>query len=317
MTDILVADIGGTHARFALADQTGIRAEKVLKVADHAGPAEAVAAYLRETGEKPSLAAFAMAGPVTGSDRFELTNFNWSFSIEETRIALGLDRLMLINDFGALAIGVLEADPACVHRIGGGIPRDHGNIGVIGPGTGLGVASLVWDAQTSRYVPVPCEGGHVTVPVKSPREFALQQWLFKKYTHVSGDRVCSGKGLVNLYDAVRAVDGLDLPDRTPEEITAQALRGTCPVCRECLTLLFSFLGRIAGNLALTNLTLGGVYLAGGILPRIGLPYLKDSRLRGEFIAKGRQTALVDEIPLFMVDDPFLALKGLRTFATQS
>lgn len=315
MTDVLVADIGGTHARFALAGNAGIRAERVFKVADFAGPGDAVTAYLKDIGEKPRVAAFAMAGPVTGDDRFELTNFNWSFSIQETRKSLGLDRLLLINDFTALAIGVLEADPAHVHTLGGGTKKPNGNMAIIGPGTGLGVASLIWDAKDKRYVPLQCEGGHVTLPVKNPREFAIQQWLLKnKYSHVSAERVCSGKGLLNLYDAIRALDNLSLPDLEPQEITTKALKGECTACEECLTLLFAFLGRIAGNLALTTMATGGVYLAGGILPRIGLDVLKNSAVRAEFISKGRQTPLVEDIPLFMVDDPFLALKGLRSYA---
>lgn len=316
MTKVLVADIGGTHARFALAGETGISGEKILKVADFPGVADAARAYLSQTGAKVSLAAFALAGPVTGNDRFELTNFNWAFSIEETRKALGLDRLFLVNDFHAMALGVLSADAAHVHRIGGGAAKLHGNIGVIGPGTGLGVGSLVWDEKTARYIAAAGEGGHVTVPTPTRREHDLILWLMEsgKYTHISAERVCSGKGLVNLYNAIRGLDGRDLPERLPEEITAHAISGDCDACREALILMLGILGRVAGNLALTNMTTGGVYLAGGILPRIGLPYLQASRLRGEFIAKGRQTALVDEIPLFMADDPFLALKGLRRFA---
>jgi glucokinase len=217
-----------------------------------------------------------------------------------------------------LALGIVKADPATIKNIGGGAAKPYGNIGVIGPGTGLGVASLVWDNKGHRYIPVPCEGGHVTMPSTHAREFALFSWLLEhKYSHISAERVCSGKGLINLYDAIRGVDGLDLPDRRPEQITKAALDGSCAACREALTLMMAFLGRVAGNLALTCNTTGGVYLTGGILPSLGVPYIEASRLRGDFIAKGRKTAELDRIPIFLAEDPHLALKGLALHALES
>jgi glucokinase len=311
MNTTLIADIGGTNARFALADQAGYRDAAILRVADYAGPAAAVRAYLAGKKDKPDSAVFAMAGPVNG-DRFELTNFPWSFSVEAVRGELGLDTLALINDFHALALGVLDADPKTILQIGGGTAQPRANIGIIGPGTGLGVASLIWDDAARAYTPVPCEGGHVTIPVTTQREFDITQWLLQnKYHHVSAERVCSGKGLLNLYDAIRALDNAPLPDLNPEDITARAVSDACVICKECLTLMLGFLGRVAGNLALTNATFGGVYFAGGILPRLGVAYLQASRLRGDFIAKGRQTAYVDRVPTFVIDDPYLALRGLR------
>jgi len=289
-----------------------------LKVADYPGVVEAASAYLAGQGSAVSHAVFAMAGPVTGKDRFEMTNFDWAFSIEKTRKSMGLDKLTLINDFHAMALGVMAVESKHLHRIGGGIAKPDGNIGVLGPGTGLGVASLIFDHSSKRYVIASGEGGHVTMPMLSQREFDLKEWLLEhKYTHISAERVCSGKGLVNIYDAIRGVDKRDLPDLSPEDITARAKTDECPACKEALTLMLGFLGRVAGNLALTNMTTGGVYLVGGILPRIGMPHLMESRLRGEFTTKGRHTALVDEIPIFVVDDTFVALKGLRAVALQA
>lgn len=309
MTRLLIADIGGTHVRFAVADRTGLHDAQTLLVADFPGPLEAVDAYLKNHA-RPSCAIFAVAGPV-GGDRFELTNFPWIFSVSGLSARLGFD-VTLINDFHAqaLAIPVLTADR--VVKLGGGDATPGGPIGVMGPGTGLGVAMLVHDGH--RYMAVPGEGGHVTLPVVSPREAAIRDWLLAhKYSHVSAERVCSGKGLLNLYAAIRALDGRDLPDRSPEDITARAMTGACDTCVECLDLMLRFLGRVAGNLALTAGALGGVYLTGGILPRLGAAYLEGSRLRAEFVAKGRHRGYMDAIPLFLVNDPLLGLQGLRQY----
>jgi glucokinase len=298
-------------------EDQSIRDEVILKVDDFKSPVAAAQSYLARIGASaaPRNGAFAVAAPETQlqTPSFTLTNNRWRFSIEEIRRALGFERFSVINDFHALALGVLEADPASIHRIGGGIEGRKATKAVIGPGTGLGVASLIFDPQHDRYLVAPGEGGHVTFPATNAREFALVEWLLRsgRYTHVSAERVCSGKGLVNVYDAIRGVDGAkSLPDLEPEEITARALEKRCAACSEALTLMIAFLGRIAGNLALTILAAGGVYFAGGILPKLGVSYLQNSRLRGEFTAKGRFTAFADEIPTYLVTDPFLALRGL-------
>jgi glucokinase len=281
-----------------------------------AGPVEAARHYLESRNERPARAAFAVAGPVTGADAFELTNHPWRFSIQPTRQALDLAWLELINDFHAVALGVLDAaEPGSVRQIGGGTAVPNGNIGILGPGTGLGMASLIWDPQHGSYVAAAGEGAHSTVPVGSAREFALIEWLRRdRYSHVSVERVCSGKGLANLYLAIAGVDARDLPELLPEEITARALSGECEACREALTLMLGILGRVAGNLALTINATGGIYFAGGILPQLGASYVEGSRLRGSFTAKGRFTAYVDRIPTFLIEDPFLPLKGLRRYA---
>lgn len=311
MTSLLIADIGGTNVRFALADADGLHAPQSLRVADFTGPLDAAAHYLAGK-PRPDRGVFAVAGPVHG-DLFELTNFPWSFSLAALSAQLGFD-ITLINDFHAQALGVPGLDAGALAPIGGGAPVDSGNIGVIGPGTGLGVAALVYDAQARRYVAVPGEGGHVTLPVVGPREAAIRDWMLAhKYSHVSAERVCSGKGLLNLFTAIREFDGRVLPDLSPEDITARAMDGSCDACAECLDLMLGFLGRIAGNLALTIGASGGVYFTGGILPRLGVAWLEKSRLRAEFIAKGRQTPYMERIPAFLVDDPLLGLRGLRRY----
>lgn len=313
MTLTLVADIGGTHARFALADENGIHDPVVLKAADYAGPVEAARAYLSKQSRKPTIGAFAIAGPITG-DTLALTNIDWTFSVEKTKDALGLEKFSVINDFHAIALGILSADG--IHKIGAGIPQDKGNIGIIGPGTGLGVASLVWNG--AHYTAVPCEGGHVTVPAVTQREFDVVTWLLNnKYHHVSAERVCSGKGLVNVYDALRGLDKKTLPDLEPNDIANNALSATCDTCKETLDMMMAFLGRVAGNLALTLNATAGVYFAGGIFPKLGKAYIDTSALRSNFAAKGRHSGFVDTMPTYMVDDPLLAFKGLYTHAMES
>lgn len=306
----LIADIGATNARFALVRAGRIEAEQVLRCADYPDLAAAMGAYLQgQPGACPSKAAVAIAGPVSG-DFFEMTNHPWRFSVEETRKALGFESLRLMNDFAALALAIPHLTAGDLRQIGGGAPAPGGAIGVIGPGTGLGVAGLV--AHGGAYIAVPGEGGHVTMPARSQREFDVFQQLLKdKYHHVSAERVCSGKGLVNLYEALRALDGReDLPPgRTPEEISEAAQAGSCALCREALDLMLGFLGRVAGNLALTLGSTGGIYIAGGIPQRLGA-YFDGSSFYREFVEKGRFRDYMGRIPVFMIIHPFPAFVGL-------
>lgn len=309
----LIADIGATNARFALADDAGTHSEQILRCVDYPGLADASRAYLelvRPSGS-PKAASVAIAAPVTG-DRVSMINHNWSFSIAETRKELGLSRLNVMNDFKALALAVPHLregqDYRRVGEDGQALPGHP--IGIVGPGTGLGVASLFWDGR--HYHAAPGEGGHVTMPAKTQREFdVFRKLLETKYHHVSAERVCSGKGLANIYNALRLIDGRsDLPDREPEEISCAALDGSCPLCREALDMMLAFLGRIAGDLALTLGAFGGIYIAGGIVGKLG-DYFFRSGFREEFQAKGRYVDYLKAIPTFVIQHPFPAFVGLR------
>lgn len=307
----LVADIGGTNVRFGLCGPGGIEDVQVLSCADFETPAAAARAYLGGRA-RPSTGAFAVATAVNGGDRVSMTNHVWDFSIEGTARELGLKDLKVINDFAALALAVpylREQDRA---QVGEGAPKEGMPIAIIGPGTGLGVAAVVF--AHGRPIPVSTEGGHVTMAATTAREFALFEWLrWTKYRHVSAERVCSGKGIVNLYHAVRGVDGLDLPDREASEITRAALDGSCRTCVEVLDLFCHFLGVTAGNLALSYGAFGGVYIAGGIVPQLG-PYFAASRFRQSFLAKGRFRDYLAPIPTYVVTHPWPGLEGLRHIA---
>lgn len=312
MTDRgLIGDIGATNARFAMAGPGGITDELVLKCGDYPGILEAAQDYLRRVhpAQAPKAAAVAIAGPVNG-DWFEMTNHPWQFSQEETRRALGLDVFHLMNDFKAVALAVPHLKQADLHKIGGGAAVARGPIGIIGPGTGLGVASLVWGGD--RYFAAPGEGGHVTMPARTLREFDLFRVLIdQKYTHISAERVCSGKGLVNVYNALRILDGRsDLPDRTPEEIGASAVDGSCSLCAEVKDLMTCFLARVAGNLALTLGAQGGIYIAGGIVGRWGKDF-DEKMFREEFESKGRFREYMEAIPTLLIRHDFPAFVGLQ------
>jgi len=311
MTDIpgLIADIGATNARFALADDQGVHNEQVLKCADYPGIIEAVQVYLDNTGlpRSPSNASFAVAGAVIG-DRLKMVNHPWEFSISDTQNKLGFENFMVINDFKAVALSIPHLKPEDVQQLGPGAPKKDAPIGVIGPGTGLGVASLFWDGN--RYQSVPGEGGHVTMPARTQREFDIFRTLRYKYRHVSAERVCSGKGLANIYDALRILDGHDeRPSRTPEEISAAALNDECALCSEALTLMMRFLGRVAGNLALTLGAHGGIYIGGGIIHQLGERFL-ESEFRTEFQSKGRMEEYLAPIPTYIIRHPYPAFVGL-------
>ena len=305
----LIADIGATNARFAMAGPSGVSSEMVLKCADYPTIVDAIEDYLARANpaERPSRASVAIAGPVTG-DLFEMTNHIWSFSISKTREQLGMTRFNLMNDFKAVALAVPYLTDQQLRQVGTGRSVMQGPIGIIGPGTGLGVASLIWDGR--YYIPVPGEGGHVTMPARTQREFDIFRTLRYKYRNVSAERVCSGKGLHNIYEALRILDGRgDLPDRTPEEISRAALAGECDVCMEALDKMIAFLGCIAGDLALTIGAFGGIYIAGGIVTQLG-DFFDQSRFRQEFLNKGRFEEYLAPIPTYVIQHNFPAFIGL-------
>ncbi len=306
----LIADIGGTNVRFALVGPDGRPATPmVMACADFAGPAEAARAYLAAAapGLSPRRAAFAVASPVTG-DRIDLTNSAWSFSVGEVRRDLGLDLFEVVNDFTAVALSVRHLTAADLVRLGGGEPAAKAPIAVLGPGTGLGVSALVPTAG-GRWEALATEGGHVTMAAADDREATLLAQLRHRFGHVSAERVLSGPGLVNLYEAVAAVDGRPAIYTAPDAIAQRALDGSCPLCRDALETFFSMLGTVAGNLVLSLGARGGVFIAGGVLPRMHAAF-RSSRFRARFEDKGRFRDYLAPIPAWLVVHPQPAFAGL-------
>jgi glucokinase len=265
-----------------------------MRVADYAGPIDAVRTYLGD--RKVSEAVFAVATPVV-ADRIALTNSPWDFSIEATRQALGLDRLRVINDFTAqaLAIPVLRADE--LQQIGDGEPAPGQAIGVIGPGTGLGVAGLLPAGQ--HWQPIPGEGGHVSLAPHDEVEEAVLVRLRARFGHVSNERVLSGPGLVNLATALAALEGVDLTLAEPSEVAERARSGACRFCSAALIHFSGLLGAAAGDLALTLGARGGIYIGGGLCLSLGELFQRE-RFRASFAAKGRLRYFLEPIPTYLV-----------------
>lgn len=303
----LVADIGGTNARFAVADLESLALSNVLHVpcATHPSLAGAMLDYLKGLRQPPLHAAIAVAAPVTGEE-IRLTNSPWSFARRALCRSAGLDGVLVLNDFEALALSLPHLDSSELAQIGGIEPIPHAPKVVLGPGTGLGVASLVW--SRTGWVAVPGEGGHVTLGAHDARELALIERLRKGRDHLSVERALSGLGLPDLYQAVAAAgDGADEP-LAPSEVVARAMSGGDPAAKEALTLFITWLGRFAGDVALILGARGGVYLGGGIPPRL-LPQLAAGPFRQAFEAKGRMGALLAPIPIYVILAEFAALKG--------
>ncbi|GAA0576080.1 glucokinase [Caenispirillum bisanense] len=306
----LIADIGGTNARFALIGPDGQAHDaRTLLCADYDGPAAAARAYLREVqaATAPGRGAFCVACPVAG-DTVALTNNPWRFSIAATRDALGLDRLTVVNDFVANALAVPRLTAADRVRIGGGEPVAGRPMAVLGPGTGLGVALLV-PAGDGRLVPVATEGGHVTMPATDAGEAAVLERLGRRFDHVSAERVISGAGIVNVYQAVCGVEGAEPATDDPAEIGRRAIDDGDPLALHSLHLVFGMLGTVAGNLALSTGALGGVTIMGGIVPRY-LDLFRASPFRTKFEAKGRFRDYLSGIPVDVVVHPYPAFVGL-------
>ncbi len=299
----LVADVGGTNARFGWIAAAGspIAHIRTLPCADYPGLAEAVRGYLtRETLSDPAAMAMGIATPVTG-DAVRMTNHHWAFSIRALQQDLGLQRLVVLNDFTALALSLPTLQPGELRQVGGSAARLGGPLALIGPGTGLGVSGLL--PNGAGWLPIAGEGGHVTLAPTTAREAAVVQQIAQRYGgHPSGERALSGAGLVALYDAVCALEARAPDPLSPADVTARGLGGSDPACREALDLFCALLGTLAGNLALTLGALSGVYIGGGIVPRLG-DFFDRSPFRARFEAKGRYQAYLAPVPVFVIDTP--------------
>src|SRR5690606_29110651 len=248
----LLADVGGTNVRFAI-QRPGEQPSSpgVLSADAFATLADAARAYLADVdlADRPRIAAFAVASPVVG-DRVDMTNRNWSFSIDALRRKLRVDRLLVVNDLEAVALALPVLDAADLVRIGQGTAQPDAPSGVVAPGTGLGMAGLL--PRDGGHVALASEGGHATMSAADEAEDAVIAWLRRDLGHVSAERVLSGPGLVNLRRALAAIRGLpDEPELTPAEIGRRALAGTHPLARATAEMFSGMLGTVAGNLALT------------------------------------------------------------------
>jgi glucokinase len=304
----LVADIGGTNARFALVEAPGAAPThlRALRCAEHSGRRPRCAPGWRTPAPACPLTPPSASPRRSTADGVAMTNHPWRFSIGALCGALGLRRLTVVNDFTALALALPALGDGDLVRVGGGEPRAGAARALIGAGTGLGVSGLL--PVPGGWVPLQGEGGHVTLPASCTREAAVVAWLAARHGHVSAERVLSGPGLVVLHDTLRALDGEARVERTPAEISERALAGGCRHCVEALELFCALLGTVAGDVALTLGARGGLYIGGGIVPRLGDFFLR-SAFRERFVAKGRFRPWLERIPIWVVVAPHAALTG--------
>ncbi|MGY4827552.1 glucokinase [Sphaerotilaceae bacterium SBD11-9] len=297
----LLGDIGGTNARFAWQPHAGAALSDIATypAKDYPTLLAAMQRYLSERAlPSPRWCAIGIANPVTG-DHIQMTNHHWSFSISAVQAALGAERFLVVNDFTALALALplLGADER--YQVGGGEAIANAPIGLVGPGTGLGVSGLLPMPQGCGMLPLGGEGGHVSLSGADDHEDEIIRLLRRRYGHASAERALSGPGLVALHEAVCALAGVSPQVHTADEITAAALAGTNAQCLQTEALFYSLLGGVAGNLALSLGARGGMYVGGGIVPRLG-QRIAASNFRARFEKKGRFEGYLRAIPVFVV-----------------
>jgi glucokinase len=318
MYPFIVADIGGTNARFALVtgkvnNHHQIEQIQVLKAAQYATCADALKHYLEQLGAiQPKAACLAVAGPVT-SDRVRMTNLNWEFSCIQMAKQFGFQRFLAMNDFAAVAAACSQITDHHLLTIKPGEHAIGATKAVFGPGTGLGVAGLV--ADEGRWLPVPCEGGHVNIAPSTPFETEVIKAAMATFGHVSAETFISGPGLVNLYKSICVVRATAPEVVEPATITEGAIAGTSELYLETLNTFCSFIGSFAGNLALTYGAKGGIYMAGGVLPRFS-DFLIKSPFIERFQHKGVMSHYVRDIPVQLMTHPETAFLGAAVWLEQ-
>jgi glucokinase len=307
----LLADIGGTNARFALETGAGsIERIAVLPCGGYPTLAAALRAYL----QSPDLAgagqirhaAIAIANPVDG-DLVRMTNHHWEFSIASLQQECGFDTLLVVNDFSALACALPHLRAQQKRQVGGGVARPHAALGLLGAGTGLGVSGLIpagdgWSALRS-------EGGHVTFSPASDAEVAILRFAWTEFDHVSAERLLSGVGIELIYRALAHHGGQPDDRLGVAEIVRRALAGECALCDQAIEAFCGMLGTVAGNLAITLGAQGGIYIGGGIVPRLGERFARSS-FRARFEQKGRFVNYLAQVPTFVITAEYPAFLGV-------
>ena len=314
----LLADIGGTYARFALETGPG-QVERVvsLRCADHADFHAAISAYLATLPEgRIEHAAVAIANPVAG-DAVRMTNYHWQFSIEQMRQRLQFETLVVVNDFTALAMALPRLQPDQRRQVGGGEIRPRSVVGLIGAGSGLGVSGLI--PADDGWVALGTEGGHTSFSPRDERELAILRHAWGRHAHVSFERLLSGPGIALIHSALveRAGGGGSASGRplSAPEITQRGLAGSDPVCVETLDAFCAILGTAAANLAVTQGAFGGIYIGGGIVPRLGA-YFDHSSFRARFEDKGRFSDYCKGIPTFVITAEHATFVGVSAILSQ-
>ena len=313
----LLADIGATHARFALETAPGVlRAVRVLRCDDFTGIVPLLHSYLADhAGTRINHGAFALANPISG-DLIRMTNRDWQFSTDEVRRELGLSTLLIVNDFTALAMSLPGLSGADLMQVGAGEAQANAVIGVLGPGTGLGVSAVI--PTVDGFVTLGSEGGHVNFAPANEREFSILQFAWNEWPHVSNERLISGPGMEIIYRALAQRNGVAVAPgggRSSPDIIVGALDEHDPLCLETLECFSGMLGGAAANLAVTLGAFGGVFIGGGIVPRMA-EWFAQSPFRARFEAKGRFTDYLAQIPTYVIMTPNPAFYGVATILSE-
>jgi glucokinase len=319
---ILAGDVGGTKVHLALYDfingKLEYSREERYPAKEYSGLEEIVREFLGAF--KVTAACFGVPGPVRDG-RLRLTNLPWTLDSRELSVSLGINHVFLINDLEANGYGVAELAADQIYTLSEGDASQIGNRALIAAGTGLGEGLLIWNGRT--HTPYPSEGGHVDYAPRNEDEFDLLRFLKQKYNgRISQERVVSGMGLTNIYDFLREVRGIDEPNWLAKRIAAEdpnavitelALAAKSEICEKALDMFVSAYGAETGNLALTLLSVGGVYVGGGIAPRI-LEKLKDGTFMKAFTDKGRLSQLLVNMPVRIILESRAALVGAAAYA---
>jgi len=320
---ILAGDIGGTNTRLALFRPDGGRPlvveQDIFRSREHAGLDEIVEKFMVSRQYPVERACFGIAGPIKNG-RCEATNLAWIVDSRQLAVKLNLQRVSLINDLEANAHGIAELESKDLAVLNSGSADAQGNAAIISAGTGLGEAGLFWDGK--RHHPFACEGGHTDLAPRNELEIDLLRYLLTKFRRVSYERVVSGPGLVNVYNFFRNANPDQESSSIAEEmrqenpaavITRAGMKGSCRLCVQALDLFVSLYGAEAGNLALKIMSTGGIFVGGGIAPRI-LPKLTEPMFMRAFTTKGRMSPLLEAMPVRIILNDKTALLGAARFA---
>lgn len=315
MSSILVADIGGTNARFGLVNIAGMQQsqpdytaqlQKTLKCAEYATIAEMIRDYGQQAGTAlPAYACLAIAGPIK-QGRVRMTNLKWEFAIADLQQELNMKALDVLNDFAALAYSMPHLGSAELHEIHSGQADPDASMLAVGPGTGFGMAALV--PHAGRWKIAPTEGGHTNFAPGTLEEVEVLKYLLTQQARVSVENLVSGSGLVLLYRALAAVKGQQAQDFTPADVSERGLAGTDPLCRSAVDTFCAILGSVVGDKGLSTGARGGIYLGGGIVPRL-LEHLPNTTFLQRYMDKGPMTDYMQAIPLNAIVKDTAALIG--------
>jgi glucokinase len=312
----LLADIGGTHARFALqgAVDAPVSEVKTLENKNYASFVALIEAYLTSLPVRPKYAALAIAGVIT-DDTVLIANIGWPFSRDALLTAFDFTQLVILNDFSALAHALPLLKPNEYEQIGQGMPKSGHPLALIGPGTGLGVSGLI-PTPDGRWIPLQSEGGHTTLAAMDTKEAELIRIIRQTHPYVSAEQLLSGKGLPNLYHAMATLYGQTTAILSARAIIEQAVNKQCAVCVEVVDTFAAMLGTVAGDLALTLGAQGGLYLGGGIIPLLGSSFNK-MRFRARFEDKGQLSPFMAKIPTYIITVANPALRGVAAALSSS